>query len=337
MLFLVFSASAASLALLPLDARGVGAEAAERATDALRDALMVDGMCDIPTGSAIAAALGAGHEADLKRARERYATGRAATAKGDPRTAVAALQESLALHEALGAAWSRRGELADGLWALADAHLRAGDPLQAREALTDLARLWPGYATDRAHHQGTAARILAELEAGVAKEPWRLPSDDAIDAVFASLGVDWLAFGVVEASGQITVRVLGPGGDNATIREIVPLPVDPADDAWSGIASRIAGAARGAEPAPPDEPEAEDEAAPETAARNVETAARGGSERPVTIREIDTRPITARWWFWTAVAGFVVGGTAVGVAVGSPAPVETVQEAATWSVTVEAP
>ena len=197
--------------------------------------------------------------------------------------------------------------------------------------------MWPGYATDRAHQQGTATRILAEIETGVAKEPWHLPPDDTIDAVFASLGVDWLAFGVVEASGQLTVRVLGPGGDHATVRELMPMPIDPADGAWSGIASRVARAAGGAVASHPEEPEAEDEAVLETLPRKVATAAPGGGERTVTIREIDTRPITARWWFWTAVAGIVVGGTAGGIALGSPAPVDTVQEAATWSVTVETP
>lgn len=339
MLLLVLPAAATTLAVLPLDARGLDAESAELATEALRDAITADGRCEVPTGTAIATALGAGHEGELKRARERFAAGRAAAAKGDNKGAIAALNESAALHDTAGSAWARRGELADVLWATADAHLRAGDTLRARESLTEVARLWPGYAASRAHSTGTASRMLVELEAGVAKEMWALPPDETIDATFSALGTNWLAFGVIDGTGQVTLRVLGPDGDNETLREHVPLPVDALSAEWSTLAARVGdvpgGPAPAAEEDPEEDPVALDEPPP-TARPRVEVS-RPDSDRPVTIREVDTRPVTARWWFWTALVGVVAGGTAAGIALSRPAEEIVAREDGTWSLVVEAP
>ncbi|GDX81546.1 hypothetical protein LBMAG42_33570 [Deltaproteobacteria bacterium] len=339
MLLLVLPAAATTLAVLPLDARGLDAESAELATDALRDAITADGRCEVPTGTAIGAALGAGHEGELKRARERYAAGRAAAAKGDQKGAITALNESVSLHTGAGSAWSRRGELADVLWATADAHLRAGDTLRARQTLTEVARLWPGYASSRAHSTGTAARMLVEVEAGVAKEAWTLPPDESIDAAFAALGTDWLALGVIDGTGQVTLRVLGPDGDNETIREHVPLPIDSLATEWTTLANRVGDVPGGPAPALEEEPEEEPVAVddPPSPLRPRVEVPRPDADRPVTIREVDTRPVTARWWFWTALVGLVAGGTAAGIVASRPAEEIIAREDGTWSLSVEAP
>lgn len=339
MLLLILPAAATTLAVLPLDARGLDAESAELATEALRDAITADGRCEVPTGTAIATALGAGHEGELKRARERYAAGRAAAAKGDAKGAIVALNESVALHATAGSAWSRRGELADVLWATADAHLRAGDTLRAREALTEVARLWPGYASSRAHSTGTAARMLVEVEAGVAKEVWSLPPDDTIDAAFTALGTDWLALGVIDGTGQVTLRVLGPDGDNETLREHVPLPVDSLSAEWATLASLVGEVPGGPPPVVEEEPEEDPvvlDDPPSTPRPRVEVS-RPTPERPVTIRELDTRPVTARWWFWTALVAVVAGGTAAGIVASLPAEELVAREDGTWALTVEVP
>jgi len=361
LIFLLATAAASTLVVLPLDARGVDAESADAATEALRDALTAEGAHDIPRATELATALTAGHEADLRRARELLAAGRAAAGKGDITGAVASLSQAVTLHLAAGSATARRGELADVLWLLAETRLRAGDTLHAREDLTGVAQLWPGYARSRGRGAtGTASRMLSEIEGGLAKEAWQVDGD-VVDATFRAASPEWVVAGAIDGSGAVTLHVLGSDGADWEVDEVVPLPVDAAAAEWTGLAERVERATHGGsaarpravaaaevpayEPEAPEEPE-EAEAPVEPPRRPVVEArpaervrSQARADKPVTIRgvrssEDPNRPVTSRWWFWTAIVGVAGGGTALGVVLAEPAPVVVVREDAHYSVTV---
>lgn len=342
---LVATATAATLAVLPIDGRGVSAEEAEAATDALRDALAGGGGVEVPTGSVVGAALTSGHEDELRRARERSAEGRGLLAKGDSRAAVAALDEAARLHLAAGSGWARRAELGDVAWALADAHLRLGDEDAARDDLAALAQFWPGYARSRGNPGSPAGKLLAEVEAELAKAEWAPPPDDQLALVRAAAGTDWLVVGVLDRTGAVELRVVGEDATEA-VSARVPLPVDVLGDEWSGLAARVAGVL--APVAPPPEPSRPPPPAerPAPVARvepEPEPAPPAGGSRPVTIRtggggfRYEDGPITGRWWFWVALVGVVGAGTTAGVLAAQPAPVATVHEEPSWSLTVVPP
>ena len=352
MIWFVPSATAATLAVLPLDGRGVDAAAADLATETLRDALVADGRYEIPRASALGTALTTGHEADLRKARDRYAAARAAMDKGDAKAAATALHECLALHASSRSNWSRRDELADVRWLLAAADLKLGDTLQARADLTLLAELWPGYATLRAHSTGTAAKMLAEIEGGLAKSPWSPPLPDRVDELFRALAPEALVLGEIDGTGMVDLRVYDREGNDTEVKGLVPLPVDALGTEWNDLAARVVLAAAGGAAAPlaaaPAREDWEDPAPDpdlDTPAPTA-TAPRKPAPEPV-IREVriresggiryDDRPITARWWFWVSLVGVVGGASAAGWALSRPAEVITTREEAEWSLSVASP
>lgn len=343
-MLLLASASAATLAVLPIDGRGVSAEAAEAATEALRDALAATGKVEVPRGTALGAALTAGHEDDLRRAREKSAEGRGLLAKGDSRAAVVALDEAARLHLACGSGWARRSELGDVAWALADAHLRLGDTLAARDDLGALAHFWPGYARSRGSASGTAGKMLGEIEVALAREEWAPPADDQVALLRGTLGADWLVVGVLDQTGAVELRVFSEE-DAEAVSARVALPIDDLSDDWSDLAEQVVGlllvpgapaaTSRPAAPERPERPEPVVPVEPDPPPRAAVVA----DDRPVKIRQTggiryDDGPITGRWWFWVALVGVVGTGTAVGIAATQPAPVTTVHEEPTWTLTV---
>ncbi len=342
-MLLVATASASTIALLALDGRGVDAEAAEAATEALRDALSAAGRVEVPTGSALGAALTVGHEAELARARELSAQGRAALARGDSTGAASALDEAARLHLASGSGWARRNELGDVAWALADAHLRQGDTVAARDDLGALARFWPGYTRTRTSSTGAAARLFTEVEAALAKEPWSPPTDGQSEVLRSTLGADWLVVGVLDGTGTIELRVVGDEGDDA-VSGRVAVPVDALADDWGELAERVL-AITGAAPVAARTPDEEGDVEPEVRVTVAPVAPPVRPERAddrVRIRQTGTiryedGPITNRWWFWVALAGVVGAGTTAGIVAAQPAPTLTVHETPSWTLTVVPP
>ncbi|MSQ00891.1 MAG: hypothetical protein EXR71_03235 [Myxococcales bacterium] len=345
-MLLLAPALAATLAVLPLDGRGVSAEEADEATELLRDALAADGRFDVPRGTAIGTALALGHETELRHAREQAAAGRALLGKGDARGAVAALDEAVSLHIPAGSAWARRSELADVAWAMADAHLRLGDTPAAKEDLVALAQLWPGYTRSRAQAKGTAAKMFSEIELDAAKEPWEPPSEAQVIALFAALGSDHLLFGSLDGDGTLRLSLHDTDGDVETLSTAVTLPLDALSEEWTHVASEVAqltgGRGRGRAPEDDvglagldelelDEPSVIQPSAPVRPSRPVKIREGGGGLR------YDDGPITGKWWFWLALVGAVGGGTTVAIAASQPAEVVTVHESPVWSVTVVSP
>lgn len=361
-------ALAASVAVLPLDGRGVDALAARDATDALRDAIVADGRVDAPTLTALADALTAGHENDLRKARERYAAGRKAWEAGDTALAIPALTEALRLHALAGSEWARRAEEADAHWILAQCFLREGRVLEGRAALERVGALWPGYARTRGTAGPVPTKMLAEVEVGLARQAWAPPEGTAVDELFRALRADWLVVGVVDATGLVRLRGFGGSGEEFEISDRVGVPVDPTEGAWSAMAGAVAGYATGTTPSlgaavavgthvetdvdderslghddevddPDDDGDAPGVVVSTGASSSTTTRT---SSRPVRIKETgtvryDDRPVTSRWWFWTLTLGAVGGTTAAVVALSQPPDVVTVQDEDQWSVAIVSP
>ncbi len=342
MLLLAGPVFAASLAVLPLDARGVSGDEAAAATDTLRDALALERL-EVSLATAAAAALAAGHEEALEQARTRYAEGRVLFSKGRAKEAVAALDEAARLHLGAGSGWARRSELADVAWSLAEARLSLGDTLLAREDLTALATFWPGYAATHPAVRGTAAKMLAEVDAGLARTAWAPPDDDTVLGLLSALGTDALVVGVIRADGDVHLLLYKLDGEAHTVDASVELPVNAAGLDWEELAGQLAGqlsAAPVAAAAPPERT-GSTTIAP-AAPRTTTKSASGGRDEPVRIKtgravRIEDGPITSRWWFWVGLVAVVGGGTSAAIAAAQPAPVLTVHESAEWSLIVTPP
>jgi hypothetical protein len=350
-ILLASTALAASVAVLPLDGRGVSGEAAATATDTLRDALGLERV-DVPFASTVASALASGHEQELESARTKYAEGRSLLSRGKAKEAAAALDESARLHVAAGSSWSRREELADVAWSLAEARLALGDTLGAREDLTALARFWPGYAAGHPAVKGTGARMLAEVESGVARTPWSPPDAPVVASLFAALDADAIVVGSLSGEGALHLAVYEREGDTHVVDATVAIPVNPAGLDWEDVAGRVAGlvaapaAPAGSIAAADGEPEASDERTAATSQRDVAASTRAGlfgrdRDEPVRIRTRAVRtedgPITGRWWFWVGLVALVGGGTSAAIVAAQPAPEVTVHEPAEWTVVVTPP
>lgn len=365
MLLVLSLAAAAPLALLPLDGRGADAATAEDATEALRDALVADGRLDVMLGSPIAEALALGHESDLKKARERFAAGRKAYDGSDASAAIAALTEAIRLHDLAGSAWVRRAELADARWLMALCLLREGRVLDGRAQLVEVAKLWPGYGTSRGTGSSVATRMLGEVEEGLAKESWTLPDDSALDGLFRALDPGWLALGALDGAGGVVVYVVYSDGGVDSVDGVVSLPIDNLEQGWTVLAAEIAelvgagteSSARTAVSSSVVEREEFDgdadsfdpiDGEPDPRAdADASTAGRydGSSlpeSAPVKIRErgsirYDDRPVTTKWWFWTAIVVAVGGTTAAAYGLSQPAQVVQVYDQDTFTVSVQTP
>lgn len=342
-LALVGPALASSVAVLPLDGRGVSGEQAAAATEVLRDTLGLEGV-EVPLATEVAGALTAGHEEELESARARYAEGRASLTKGRAAEAVRALDESARLHLTAGSSWSRRTELADVAWSLAEARLAVGDSLAAREDLTALATFWPAYAASHPTVKGTAARMLSEVDSGVARTTWAPPDEATLAGLLGALGTDALVVGSVGGQGAVHLLVYRAGGEREELDADVELPVNPAALEWEAVAGRVAGLVRPApaatprsNPGPAREPEEVERDRPPEG-----TVARPGREAPVRIKTGRTvrpaeGPITNRWWFWVGLLALVGGGTTAVVVAAQPAPVVTTYEEPVWTLVVTPP
>ena len=334
------------LALLTLEGRGVDAATAQDATDALRDALVADGRIDVMLATPIAEAFATGHETDLKTAREGFASGRRAYDSSDSAGAISALTEAIRLHKLSGSAWVRRAELADARWLMALCLLREGRVLDGRDQLVDVATLWPGYGASRGAGSAVATRMLAEVEEGLAKASWQPPSEAVLDTLFRVLDPGWLAVGALDAAGAVSVHVVGYDGSERLVEGEVSLPVDSLEESWTDIAAQIAewvGVPEDDEAfAPPEDPDDEREDASEAPDRLVPIASFGPGDGGVKIRErgtirYDDGPVTAKWWFWTAIVAAVGGTTAAAYVLAQPPELVQVQDPDALSVTVAIP
>ncbi len=347
MLLGLSTALAASVALMPLDGRGVDANVAADATEALRDALAAEGSVEVPTATALSDLLLDGHDTELRKARERYAAGRKAWEGADTELAIPALTEALRLHGIARSEWSRRGEVADARWILAQCLLRAGRVLEGRAELEKVAALWPGYTRTRGTAGAVPTKMLAEVELGLSRLPWAPPGGEVLDELFRVAGPDLLVTGVVDATGLVRLRSFEPDGTEREVSDRVAVPIDSMEEAWGIMAAQLAGLAtpgpsvsRRAEPDEEEEAEHEEEPEVVVAAPPRETATT--ASRPLRIKasgavRYDDRPVTSRWWFWTALVGVVGGSTAAVIVLAQPPEVVEVHDEDAWSVSIVAP
>ncbi|MBM4364566.1 MAG: tetratricopeptide repeat protein [Deltaproteobacteria bacterium] len=338
-------ALAASVALLPLDGRGVDANVAADATEALRDALAAEGSVEVPTATALSDLLLDGHDTELRKARERYAAGRKAWEAADTELAISALIEALRLHGIARSEWTRRGEVADARWILAQCLLREGRVLEGRAELEKVAAAWPGYTRTRGTAGPVPTKMLAEVELGLARQAWAPPDGDVLDDLFRAAGPDLLVVGVIDATGLVRLRSFEPDGTEREVSDRVGVPIDSMEEAWGIMATQLAGlagprsiAARAEEE---EEPAPEDEVTP-TVAPAPTREAPPTSSRPVRIKEsgsvrYDDRPVTSRWWFWTALVGVIGGSTAAAIVLAQPPEVVEVHDEDAWSVSIVSP
>lgn len=357
-LLLAGPALAATVAVLDLDAYGVGYGAAADASAGLRDAFLEDGRFDPVGASDIAEGASAGNEASLAAARQSLAAGRKALDSGNADGALPLLAESVQLHAEAHSDIARRPEMADAQAALGVALGKAGRRAEADAAYREVAALFPGYAAARAAGLSADAKAaLAAADAAAAAGGRRWRSERTIQDLRDRLGADWVVAGYLEADGRLVARIYGAPGmagqAEATLAGMPPASIDAGYTALAGALARsasagggLAAAAAGEGPPPEDEPDlAEEELDVEDLGRAAAPQPRPGKEKPLEIRQGKRATDRASadpydpskagpWWPWAVAGAAVAGGAVVAVAVMSQPDPEVVHEPDSWSVTV---
>lgn len=276
LLWLAAVAHAASVAVLELDGYGVTAGDTSTVTDGLRDALTAETGLDVLTASSVAEGLTAPHQRDLDMARQRVAQARVLYKERRAEEALPLIEQAVDLHYRAQSDAVRRGEMADAwyLQGLCLIALMRDD--EAQDAFFEALYLYPNYVADRAVGVptaaiGPAAGAQAALEVGKK----RIRSADSVADIAATLQVDYVVIGYVDAKGQVLARMYEGGSLVAEERDVLAeMPALPVDDAYGRLARGLYDEARGV-------------AAPPARAPEVRTPTREEPERPAPVTKVE--------------------------------------------------
>jgi hypothetical protein len=333
--------SAATVAVVDFDGYGVSFSDAQTVTQGVRDAFLEAGVLDPLSGSDIADGVSKGQDDALRRARDLVAEGRRLYTSGDPSGALEPLAEALNLHAEASSSVGRRPELADATFLTGACLLKAGRSAEARDSFAEVVFLVPQYAKERGTRMSSeAAGMLATAEDTLARGPKRSRPAGDIEHIAATLQVDYVVTGWVNAEGVVSAKLYQDGqlvGEaKATLEERPPLPIDGAYNTLVAALNQPAAVVE--EPEPEPEPEEDPEPPPDF---EEGTAKQPTARKPPKTRiksagsmRYDEGPITQQWWFWAGAVAIAGGGTA-GLVYGLSEPPTTYQEEPDgWSVTV---
>lgn len=223
---------AGEIAVLDFDSYGLNYDDAALVSQGFRDAFLEDGSFFPLEGYDITNRLSEGHEEDVSKARKLVADARVYLNEGRASEAVRMLEEAERLHKQAGSAHARRAQIADVYFFMAQAQLRLGRSSAANQSFLQMLNAYPGYAETR------AGNVVGSVKAGMARaKTARVKDLDALMTVGAGDGlarkmrVQALVVGVVDASGQLHVRLTQEGRIDGEIRRtlesVPPFPGDP--------------------------------------------------------------------------------------------------------------
>ena len=320
-------AHAASVAVLDFDAQGQSFPAAQRATEAVRGAMLDARLLEPLSARDITAGASAGKDAELRLGTQKVAEARRLAAAGDARgCADRAGEAGDLLLEAAGDV-GRRTEVADAYYLQGTCLVAAGAVPDAYFAFAEVTRQYPGYLTERADAlDSVIIENLALAQAAADGAGPRRRPPERLAALQRTLGVDYLVTGNLDRKGRLSLTLSQDGRVLGEAQGVIRLPASATDPALLATTHRLVdvagvGPAAIAASVPTLDPE-------EILALEEET--------PEPAEEVadDAGPVGSRWWVWTTAALVAGGGaTAVILLTGEPPPPPS-ESPPTWSIHV---
>jgi hypothetical protein len=225
-------ARAGEIAVLDFDSHGLNYDDAALVAQGFRDAFLEQGTFFPLEGYDITDRLSAGHESDVSLARKKVADARVLLNEGRAREAVGLLEEAEQLHKKAGSAHARRAQIADVYFFKGQAELRLGRSSAANTSFVQMLSAYPGYGERRAGSVTSSVKASMErAKATRASQGRDLMEADTSNVLARKLRVNAVVVGVVEASGQLHVRLTLDGRIDGEIRRklesVPPFPGDP--------------------------------------------------------------------------------------------------------------
>lgn len=330
-MLLVSAAWAASVAVMELD--GLGARHADTAAlaEALRAAFVDERLLDPLAPADVSAGLLAGHDVEVRRARDLMAEARRNRLAVNHAGCATAAEEAAELLVTAGFRYARRADLADAWFLQARCLASSGRTTDAWFVLDGVVRVYPDYADSRAMDiPPDVALVMMEARKRTASARPTPPPEESMAGAVDRLGVDFVVAGGASAAGEVTLWIFdGAGQRGDAVERAISWPARDGDAGVAELARALA-ARVGLAPievrreAPPEEDPEPQALAPEV------REPRALSEEP----EADARLVTRRWWFWSGLVLLTGGGTtAILLALPEEAP-EDSTGAPSWSVHV---
>jgi hypothetical protein len=312
-----------SVALVPLDAApGTASDDLERFVRGLAGAVQRGGEIVPLVDDELAGQLG--DSARLKEARDAFSEGRKFLATGDADVAVTFLEEAVNGHRDADSDIVRRGEMADAHWAFARALVATDDRDRAKTEVRRALILVPDYVDTRADMvDAELERLVSEAVRSLEDRPPRRMTEENAARLGASLAIDCIVYGSVDAGGAVSLAVqVGPEVVWELARPGPFAPPGVADKWYRSLGDEVTDACLGrevtatvAEAPPPREPEPAGPARPEPT---------GGSR---------SRTVT---WLAIGGAGVLAAGAATAVVLTTTNP-PVVEPEPTWTLTITPP
>jgi hypothetical protein len=231
-LLLSLPVRAGEIAVLDFDSHGLNYDDAALVAQGFRDAFLEQGNFFPLEGYDITDRLSAGHESDVSLARKKVADARVFLNEGRAREAVRFLEEAEQLHKNAGSIHARRAQIADVYFFMGQAELRLGRSTAANKRFVQMLNAYPGYLERRAGDVTSSIKSSIERAKIVRASQGRdLMEVSASNALTKKLRVSAVVVGMVDASGQLHVRLTQEGRIDGELRRklesVPPFPGDP--------------------------------------------------------------------------------------------------------------
>jgi len=330
MLLLVALASAAEVAVVDFEASGTTWVNARLATEGVRDALLRSGLLDPIPARELARRVGAADPDVQAEARERFAEATRLRADGDLAGCAETAALSAELHTRARSELARREELSDAWYLQGLCLTEAGATTEAWFAFAEVARLHPGYLSERAWDVSSEViQGLASAQAAADGQDARPRSAEDVASIGGLVGEELVITGLLDRKGRLQLALWEAGELRSEAQVTVRFPINRGDPALEVLVRDLVGGAALGEEALPDEPAPVPVARPEPP-READVEPRREQSAA------DARPVAERWWIWAGAAAVVGGGaTAVALLSGGPEPT-VVTGPPTWSIRVAA-
>lgn len=330
MLLLAGLASAAVVAVVDFEAAGTPYANARLASEGVRDAFLKTGLLDPVPNRDLGARIAAADPDLVQEAGERFAEATRLRADGDLVGCAETAGLAADQHARVRADVARRDELADAWYLQGLCLTEQGASTEAWFAFAEVARLEPGYLSERAWDVTPAViEGLASAQASADGQPPRPRTAEDVAAVGGLVGEDLVVTGLLDRKGRLEVQLWEAGELRAEGQVALRFPVNRGDPAFEVLVRELVEAAGIGREELPDAPVPVPVARPTTVSVE-EPGGRGEQGDP------DARPIARRWWIWAGAAAVVGGGaTAAALLAGGPDP-DVVTGPSTWSIRVSA-